>query len=335
MTKRFPGKLLPVWLAISAALILAGIILMAIFGFHYAAAERKTVEISFDAVVTIEEKDDALETLCEDAFENAKLSYSDKRVSNELNSSYITSTGNKLLTYTFDGKTDDAAIEAAVKAIRDNVSANADFANAEIVVSAHTLAGEKFFEAAWRGGVALGVAAIVGLIYIGFRFGIGQAVAGLAACVNDTMVTLAVLAITRIPVYAYTPVLLAGIAAVISLIAWLAQCMKMRENFKDPAYASLSAQEAVGESCATSWKFLLCFLAPIACAFIVFGAVATSGLRLFAFTALIPIALSLYSSFLLAPATLVPLKSKFDKMKIRRKRYVGKKAADKATNAEE
>ncbi len=333
MNKRFiPGKLLPVWAAVSAVLLAAGIILCALFGYNYVAPETKSIEIGYDAVVQIELKDEALEKLCEDAISGGGLTYCEKTVSPELDMSYVSPTGNVVLTYTFGAETDSAALSSVADKILSGVKSSSDFANADIDVSVHTAAGEVFYEAVWRGAVAIAVAAIVALVYVGFRFGVGAAVAGLVACVNDSLLAAFLPALVRLPVYAYMPIMLAGIAAVFSLLLWLVQCMKMRGNFKDPAYTGLSAQEAVGQSVLSSVKFALCFIVPIAVVLVILGAIATSGLRLFMLSALIPLALSVYSSFLLAPAVLVPLKDKIDRYKVRHKRYVGKK---KAAEAEE
>ena len=327
MTKRFlPGKLLPVWIAVSAVIIAVGVVLFSIFGFNYASPEKKTVEIGYDAIIYIEEKEDKLAEECEKVFTQNGLKYTDKRTDTELDIGYVSETGNYLLVYTFSK---DVADETLVKTAASLQSALENAAlGGTVNVSAHTLAGEQFHEASWRAAIALGVAAIVALVYVGFRFGWASAIAGLVACVNDVLVTLSVFAIARIPVYAYAPLLFAGIAAVFSVICWLIQCMKMRENFKDPAFTSLTAQEAVGLSVAGSWKFALCFLVPVAAVFAVLGIVASSGVRLFLLPVLVPLAVSVYSSFLLAPAVLVPLKSKFDKMKSSRKKYVGKKKTE-------
>lgn len=328
MNKRFlPGKLLPVWIAVSAILIVVGVVLFSLFGFNYASPEKKTVEISYDAVVYIEEKEEKLAEECEKVFSQNKLEYTAKKTDRELDVNYVAETGNYLLVYTFSSDVKDETLQTAAASLQAALEGNSEFGG-DIFVSAHTLAGEQFHEASWRAAIALGVAAIVALVYVGFRFGWDCAISGLVACVNDTLLTLALFAIARIPVYAYGPVLFAGIAAVFSAILWLAQCMKMRENFKDPAYTSLTAQEAVGVSVAGSWKFVCCFVLPLAVVFAVLGIIASNGLRLFLLPVLLPLAVSVYSSFLLAPAVLVPLKSKFDKMKSSRKKYVGKKKAE-------
>lgn len=327
MTKRFHSvKKLPIWIAISAVVIIAGIILYALLGFNFATSSA-SVEVKFDALY----KQETLQNFCEDAFKSAGLGYKLSSVSEERDPNTLGSTRNYLLVYTFDGDVAESSLASAVSAISSKIDSDTDFSTtAEASVSYHLISGENFYEATWRGAIALGVGAIVALVYIGFRFGIDSALAGLVSCVHDALFALALLAIVRIPVYPYTPLLFAGLAVAFSLILWIVRSAKMREDFKDPSFAPLSAEEAVEESCAGSLTAVLFIAAAFAAMLILFGAIATEGLRLFMLPALIPLAASLYSSLLLAPAVYAPIKAKFDRIKTKQKRYVGKKKADSA-----
>lgn len=324
---KFSSKALALWAALSAVVIIVGIVLFAVFGFNYAGAQVGKIDVTYDAIVRIEDKEDALRTLCEKVFEDEKVSFKKYSVSTEIDSNFLGETGGRILTYVFDSSVSAETLQKAAAAISTRVGADSNFANAEILTSAHAAASETFSTAAWRGGLAIGIAVVVALVYLGFRFGWGTALAGLIACANDTLLTFALIALARIPVYAYSPLLYAGIAAIVTIVLWTVQSMRMRENFKDPAFTALSAQEAVTESCKTSWKLVLFVVLPLAVAFIVLGAVATAGVRLFMLPALLPLAVSVYSSLLLAPAAYVPMKDKFDRLKSKRKRYVGKKKA--------
>lgn len=328
MSKQFrPGKGLAIWALLSAAIIIAGAVVLGIFGFN-TKAQTRTVEVGYDAIVEIGGKEEDLQKLCEEAFSSAKVSAQDSYVTPELDPSYAGETGDKILVYVFSGDADAAALKNAAQAIES--AANARFTGAEVTADVHSYEAKGFYEASWRGAVALFVAAVVALVYVGFRFGVASALTGLIACVHDGLLAVALLALVRIPVYAYTPVLFAGIAVVMSLILWIVQSAKMRENFKDPSYASLSAEEAVCESCMTSYKYVLGFALPAAAVLAVLGAVATSGMRLFMLPALIPVAVSVYSSLLFAPAIHVLFKGRIDKIASKQKRYAGKKKAESA-----
>ncbi|MGN1077683.1 MAG: hypothetical protein ACI4ST_04135, partial [Candidatus Gallimonas sp.] len=72
MTKKIRTvKLLPVWIAVSAVVIIAGIILFALMGFNNSADRptAKTFEVTYGVSVDLNEEQKAeLEKTCEDAF---------------------------------------------------------------------------------------------------------------------------------------------------------------------------------------------------------------------------------------------------------------------------
>lgn len=325
MSKFRFGKGLLIYAAISAVVIIAGIILCILLNFNYAAVASRRVEVTYDAVVTIAEKEDELDSMCEKVFSESGLSVSSKQTGVELDSQSLGETGGKAIVYSFSEGASENTLKNAAALIRQR--AEGSFGDAQISVSVHSAEGSQFYEALWRGAIALGVAAIVALVYIGIRYGVACALTGLFAVLNDVLFTLGLFAIVRIPVYAYAPLLFAGLAAVLSIVFWTVQCFKLKENGKDPTFAALSAADAVDKSCKSSLKSVLLFAAPIAAAFAVIGAVATAGVRLFFLSALIPLAVALYSSLLLAPAILVPFKARFDRLKASRKRYTGKQKA--------
>lgn len=325
MTKKFlPGRLPAIWASISALIIIAGIVLYCILGFNTIASTTRSLEVFFDATVEIEEKDDDLDKLCKDAFAAQGIEIEKQYTSKELDWDYVSETGNRSFVYEVSADTSEEALSSVAKAISDGLKDDAVL-SAGVNVAVHAQTAEPFHTAAWRGAIALAVAAIVVLVYVGFRFGWASAIAGLVACLNDTLVTLSILLITRIPVYAYAPVLFAGLALVVSLVVWLAQCMKMRESFKEPEFAALSVGEAVGTCCLSSWKFIIAFIVPLAAVPVLFGVITSWGVALYMLPALLPLAVSAYTSYLLAPSVLVPLKTRFDRIKSRQKRYEGKK----------
>ncbi len=327
MTKRFHTvKLLPAWLSVSAVVIVAGIILFALLGFNFSADRpvSKTFEVIYDTPVLIEEdengtlKTELLKSYCEESFKKAGLSA-------ESSQTYEITNGG-VLEFTFAGSTSDEALMAAKTALADRMTAATEngllpFEDSEIFVSVHTLELQTFGDAQWRGAVALAVGAIVALVYIGVRFGIGGALTGLAVCAHDALFTLALLAICRIPLTFYAPLLYAALAAALSLVLWGVQLFKMRENFKDPAYRELSAAEAVEESGASAWKIIIGISASLAVVLALTGGLAAAGVRSVLLPALIAVAACTYSSLLLAPAIHAHVKKAFDRAAVKRKRY--------------
>lgn len=333
MNKSFrPVKLLPIWIAVSSVIILAGIILCAVLGFNYAAErpESKTFEVSYDIFIDIgydEESNKAyvtqLEDACEAAFTANGLSYSDRTTQENPQMA-----GSKKIVYTFSASASDDGLKQAKAAVDKYVAT--EYADVENIVQVdyHTVENLAFHEADWRGAVALIVAAVLALVYVGVRFGVSSALTGLIACAHDTLFTLALFAILRIPMFAVSPLLLAGVAAVSSMILWLVQCVRMREAFKDPAAVSQDVKETVEESCMSSWKIVLFIAAALASVVVITGLVATASVRLLVLPALLPVAVSVYSSLLLAPAVHAPMRKSFSRFTVTKKRYVGKKKAE-------
>lgn len=338
--KRF--KLLPVWAAISAVIIIAGIVLMALLGFNYGLdhPQSKTFDVYYNVVVDLsEEGKTSLKNYCDTAFAAQGISYDDlaelegQTAPVSLSQGAFSTTGNDfLLRYTFSADVSDEALAATKAAVEASIGGDEALAlPAQTYVSFDTLSMQPMNEATWRGAVAVAVAAIVALIYIAIRFGMGCAITGLVACINDAFLTLSILAIARIPVYTFAPMLYAAIAAVVSVAYWLIRCMKLRDDSKEPSAGALSAQESVANAVKATDK-LVWLVALLALAVVAVCAVCTfmTGAVLVFAEALIPVAVGLYSSMLLAPALHVPVKAHFDKLKKKHARYEGKKKASKA-----
>ena len=324
-------KLLPVWLAVSAVVILAGIILWALLGFNYAAGKPtyKTFEVNYDVVVELGaegETDPAkLDELCMKAFEDAKIkpesAYTD-------DSRY---TVGYLLRYTFSANTSDEALAAAKTAVEAAISKTFP-AHADLAVSYHTLKNQNLTTADWRGAVAIAVGAVVALIYVCVRFGPAAAITGCVNCVHDTLFALSIVAIARIPISAASPLVIAGIAAAVSIIFWLILCATLRGEGKKAANAPVSALEAVAEAHKSAVKPILFIAGGAALVLLLVGLVAAPGVRLFTLPALLSVAAAAYSSLLLGPALHVHIKRPFDKLFAKQKRYIGKKKAENAEN---
>lgn len=335
-------NLLPVWAAISAVIIIAGIVLMALLGFNESLdrPDSKTFDVYYNVVVDLDAgRKAALERYSEDAFADAGIEYENKETlegqSAPVSQSQgaFTETGNDfLLRYTFSADVSDETLAAVKAAVEARIDGDETFLSpAETFVSYDTLTLQSMNEAMWRGAVAVAVAAIVALIYVAIRFGMGCALTGLVACVNDAFLTLAIFAIARIPVYAFAPMLYAAIAAVASAVFWLIRCMKLRDDAKDPAANALSAEEAVAGACKATDKtvWLAAGITLVMIAVCAACTVTTGAVFVFA-GALVSVAAGLYSSMLLAPALHVRIKAHFDRMKKKHARYEGKKKSAKA-----
>lgn len=331
MTKRLKSlKLWPLFVAVSAVVILAGIILYALLGFNVSPEkpEYKTFEVQYDVVAVINEKEEDVQKFCEDSFKANGLTFDTKEVYEEVANSMQT-TGGKRVIYQFKASASDEALEKVKASVQENLvlkDAEGEPLSVEMTVTVNTIESKSFHEASWRAAVAIAVGAVVVLVYIGVRFGVASALSGLVGMVNATFFTLGLFVITRIPVFAVAPLLYAAIAAISFTLLWLLHCMKMRENFKDPDFGKFEADEAVAESLKTSDKFVYITAGALGIAVLLIGAIATAGVRLLALPALVAVAVSLYSASLLTPSVHVYCKRAFDKIKKNKTpKYSGKK----------
>lgn len=346
MNKRVRSfKLLPVWAAISAVIVIAGIVLMAVLGFNTSAdrPQSKTLDVSYDVSINVDEGyKAAIEEICESTFALNGIRYDEKKTLEEQTTPSGTSQGNInptsagwLLRYTFSADVSDEALSGAAETIAALIEGTNFPEEAYIEVTWHTLENQPFGEALWRGAVGIALGAVVALAYIAVRFGVGSALTGLAVCAHDVLFTLSLFAITRIPVYAYAPLLFAAIAAVVSVGLWLVRCMKLRENAKDPALSGLSAEEAVGSACSSTDGVVLIAGGVIAVVLAVAAACMPYGAAILFAAALLPVAVSMYSSMLLGPALHVPVRAAFDRLKAKKARYAGKQKSAKPDRSAE
>ncbi len=343
MTKSGKGnKLFALFLAISSVVIVAGIILYALLGFN-TAPERPTnytFEVKYNVVLGINDLEDDLQKLCEDTFQENGLSYSKKQVAAENSSSNLYETTDSILSYTFDSASSES-LAKAVKAVNAAAAAykttDADgeevypYSDAAVFASWHVHTGMRIYEYAWRGAIAIAVAAIVALGYVCIRYGVSCGVAGLACCAHDALFTAALFAVTRFPVYAAAPLLYAAAAAFMSVLLWLVLCAKIKENGK--AAVPLAGEECIRKAVAENRKLVLFTALPFAVAIAVLGLVAFGSATLFLLPMLVSVAVPIYSTLLLGPDICIPIRRAFDKRreaKLKKGGYVGKKKAAEA-----
>ncbi len=328
MNKFKPWKKLPIWLAISAVVIIAGIILTVLLGFNTAAErpDNLQLEVKYDiTVVNSEQLQDKLESYCEEVLKSNSLTVSDLQKTKGTGES-----GEKgALNYYFTSEISAETQEKVKTELETKLEADNDLNGAYTVYLAwHTETVTSATDYIWRGAIAVGV--VAGLIYLGIRFGLGCALTGLALSLHDALFTLAVLAIARIPVYASAPLLYASVAALLSLALWLVHCIKLR-TLKKESETPLDAETSVETAYRGAWRWILIIAGSLAAAVLLLGALATNGVRALALPLLIAVVAPLYSSLVLGPAVHLQVRRALDKFSRNNKtKYVGKeKKADK------
>ncbi len=334
MTKKSILKLLPVWAAVVAVFLIAGIVLMSILGFNEGAErpESTTVDVDYNiAVKNDENKVARVEEICEEVFDKAGLTVLDSIEGKGVN----TSQDRTVRRYTFSSSVTSEKLAEVTAEIGAKFDAEFTDELIDIRVDYHRVSNLGYSDFIWRGSVGLAVGIVVALIYVGIRFGVGCAVTGLTVTACGGALPVCLVAITRIPVYASAPLFYAALGAVTALLLWLVFCMKLRDVSKNSARPA-EAEEVVH----VAWKGALLPVAVVTCVLAVIiaipGAVATAGVRALLLPALLSVVSGAYPALLLGPSLHVYVRAHFDKLAAKRKpRYLGSKKQDKATKKEE
>ena len=355
MTKRIrPAKLWYIWAAVSAVFILAGVVLFALLGFNASleVPSYSTFEISYEVRVGVAKQEKVVQELCESALKANQISWSKVKSGSEsdkeVGGNYFDETGVTRIVYTLKGNVTAEQRAAAKTAAQENIRVGvsngflASGLDKSISVGFHDYKNQTIGGAGWRAAVGIAVGAVVVLIYMGVRFGVGAALTGLTVFVHDVVLSLSLFAIFRIPVFLIGPLLVGAVAGIMSLLLWLIQCMKMRENFKDESYAEYTALEAVEHSAKSAFKTVVVTagaFAGVICVLGVVGAIASVGLCAMVLPLLISVAVPVYGSLIVGPSVHVHVKKAFDKRKAKKQAsgYKGRKwgKKEKAEQTEE
>ncbi len=335
MNKLSLKKLFPIFVAISAVVIAAGIILYALLGFN--ASQDRPTRYTFDVRYndSIAENAETLQNFAETTFSDMGIAFSEKEVvkvytANPGSSSYLGETSYRIARYTVS-VSDLAMLEGARAAIQDYADTNSAAEDSlyfwgEVRVSWNEVVNLPYNTAAWRGAIALALGAVVALAYVAIRFGVSLGVAGFVCCVHDALFTLGIFAIARIPVFSAAPLLYAAIAMLFSAILWIFFAGRVRANYKEPEFANLPAGEVAERTVKGSVKYLVIIAAALASVILLVGLVAVSGTRALVLPAIISAVVPLYSTLLIGPGVFAPIRKAFDKKRAEgKKRYVGKK----------
>ena len=171
------------------------------------------------------------------------------------------------------------------------------------------------------------------------RFKVGMGVTALIAAVHDVLLTLAVVALLRIP----AGVTLIGVAAfslLLSAVLNLIVFGKMRRDFRSEDRKNLPAREGVALAVKDSLKNVLIVCILLAALTVCMGAVgAFIGFDLLSvmLSTLMAIVVSAYSSLFLSPAIYACIKERSDANRAKKAKYnyASEKKQEKAAKAAE
>lgn len=321
MSKAVSKKNLFVCLAISLVVLIVGAVIFGIFGFNAdsTAADYDSIVITDTLYEFRDDNKDnnereQLNALYESAIEDAGFTVVDT-------CGFDSSMG-KIWEYRVTGEPSAQTFVADIQTAIDNSEIeNTD--NSIITVSYHEVATQPHYEFIWRTAVGGAVAVVLLFAYVAIRFKVGMGVTALIAAVHDVLLTLAVVALLRIPAGA-TLVGVAAFSLLLSAILNLIVFGRMRSDFRSDERKDLPAREGVALSVKDSRKnvFIVCILLAVLCLCLgVVGVIIGFDLTSVMLSALMAIVVSAYSSLLLSPAIYACIKERSDAKRAEKAKY--------------
>ena len=331
MAKATSKKQLKLCLILSIVLIVAGAFVFGFLGFNEdtSVSDKTAVEVQTPISFFADDEDqETFVSVCEETIENAGYTVTETNYYEESSGIYdyyefvITrSTG------TFTQEETDAlceALETAIYALSDsdvgNVEITRDILLSVVAVESET---QYYWEYVWRTAIAVASVWVIAFGYVAIRFRLGMGVTILVANANDMLLTLALIALFRVPVNT-TVIAVAAFSVMVSLFLNLCVLGRMRKNFKSEEWKGIPSREAVAKSTAESRKTVLFWAAAIALILVlcaVGGLFFSFDLFFIMIGGLIATAVSVYSSLFLTPAVYAGMKERSDKLAEERMKY--------------
>lgn len=320
------GKL-KLWTLLGVVLIVAGIVIAAVFGFNAdtTASDYKTLSVKLDSYET-DARVERIDEICASEIDKAGLTvlYSQK---NDFSGS-----GCEML-YVFSEDVTTEKLDALKNAVSSALKTETESESGVLYNTfVYATAGDEVVSSVlpegylWRAALAAAVALVLEFVYVSVRYKLNMGVTAAVSSLMAVLLTVALTALVRIPVttsVAYA----AAFAMLYSMATGLVIFSRMRSAFKSDEYKEKSAEEAIASSVPA--KGILVFAAACAVALVLVGAIATSAVRWFAVTAFAGLLAGTFSSLLFLPAMYLPLKKSADKKAALRARYDYKKESAK------
>lgn len=290
-------------------------------GAGYASYKAVTVKYSLPATY------DEVSGICEEIFEENGVGY--YTVVSAENS------GGDQIEYRFTASTDGDALKAAAEGIDEQVG-----------IAAGLLGSASYSENEGRfggtddmmyAGIALAAAVVFQFVYFAIRYKFTMAIAAFVADLHNLLIFLALLAITRVQI-SVSVVAVAVFAVLLTMVCCGMLFDKMRKNFKQDSYKSMSSFEQVDVSLGEAFKPVTFVNVVLASAFVLvlvlglFAGAGIFGLFMPCAAGVLAVAACQYGCLFLTPAIYSRLKLRADKHAASKvSRYSGaKKAADTA-----
>ena len=320
MSKPVSKKRLFVCLAVSLVILIAGAFLFGFMGFNPDSTmdDYNMIEVSDYLSFRNEaagEDTESLYDFCRGKLEEANFRIVDERATES------TALGNSV-EFVISGSSEEelqAFVSQLQQAIADQFGEYGD--SAVVTVAYHSVENQPYYEFIWRTAK------------------VGMGVTALIAAVHDVLLTLAVVALLRIP----AGVTLIGVAAfslLLSAVLNLIVFGKMRRDFRSEDRKNLPAREGVALAVKDSLKNVLIVCILLAALTVCMGAVgAFIGFDLLSvmLSTLMAIVVSAYSSLFLSPAIYACIKERSDANRAKKAKYnyASEKKQEKAAKAAE
>lgn len=313
--------LLALWI-VSLAIIVAGAFVFGFLGFNAdsTAADRASVEVS--GYMGQGDLRESIENFCTDRIE------ADGYTIREVNFYESYSFMDDVLEFVLAG---DAAAdlrqyaETLETAIAGSGIEGLD--TAAITVSSGNVVDAPGNTYVWRTAVGVGAVAVVLFVYVAIRFRLGMGVVSLAAVLHDVLLTLALVALLRIPA-GMTMIGVAAFALLLSATLQMGVFGRMRSDFraaeKEGGKALPGARDAVALSLGESRKGVLAAAAGLAIVCVVLGVIGVFvgiNMTFLMIAGLIAVLASTYSDLVLSPSLFACIKEKSDARRAEKAKY--------------
>ena len=321
MSKLLSKSNLIACLVVSLVLIAAGAVLFGVFGFSVDSTMKDytVIEVSDTGYMSLNDEFRAeLTEFCRGEIEDAGYTIVSEKYSES------TSAGG-ILTFEIDATTEKAGeLADQLKASIDDSSIEG-LDRAYVAVAGHEIVNQPAYEYIWR--TAIGAAVLLVLVFIcaAIRYGVGSGVTSLLAGIHDLALTLALVALFRIP----SGVGLIGVAFLAMLLSALFNMLvtgnvrrDLRNEFFVAKYPDLRG--AIAASVANCRKTVISIAAMVAAVIVVLGVVGVfiaTDLLFFMLSALIAVAVTSYTALLFAPSFYAGIRMKWDARRAERSKY--------------
>lgn len=338
LTKKTVGKF-GIFAPIALIILVAGILVAAIFGFHSSPeySDMTTLSVNVNSYYS-EKRVEAVDAACKGAFDSANLRvrFQETDVRTSLNSYDV------VYCFYADSDVDFSDLKSNVEE-RLHDAATATGSDETYLYGLETLirvtVNEKSAVATvakhfvLRAAIAAGVLLVATFVYVLLRHKSAAAFTAIAIAAGTLLLTVAFTAICRLPVSAMSSNAW-FISLLVGALFGTIVAAKMHEAEKNPENAEDLAEDLVVKG--TAEKTLLLLSAGIALGTILIGATGTSPVQWFSLIVLLGTVSALYVSAILFPAVYPPILKKLlaSRAKKRRYDYVKKGKSSKSSKKE-